>query len=843
MSKQLHELINYIPKEIIHLLPPGVTYEKYWEVNDSFLNGYDEGSNIILTYRCKFTQKKLKVSINNFDWYGFVYKDEWLNNISIKDKNDIKANVPYRAVLSGKYIKLHVKNESIHTGYSDKEDDKMKLRRLLEHYNIEPLEFDLGNYKRFCIDNEIKIDENFKYLFFDIETDDRQDGIVIGRDRILSFAAVDQDGKKKFFILQNDDDNSEKELLTQIFEFMNKYDLIVGWNSKNFDIPYLKERYKMHFGHNPDMRNIAHIDFMVRFQKLFHYDIKIRSWSLNFIASYFISDQKVEIKRGTYDLFINDKAKLKEYNTKDCILLYDLEKKLKVLDLVIKECVWCGCFPSKFYISELLDNYILRYSNKKNVHFKSASFGYRSDEEESEKESIIGGFVMEPKTGLHDNIHVFDFKSLYPSLIMTWNISLDTFVRTEPFDLHNHIKTVNGFWFKKNTRGMLPVIIEYLLTERKRYKKIQFESEYGSKEYDAAYATQLIVKEMANSCFGTIAQRGNRYYDKHLAESITLGGHYFLQLTAKLIKEKFGHDTIYQDTDSFFIAISNNQEPNEILDYVHEQYPLILKKEFNIDKSYLVLEYEKKFKKFLMLQKKNYVGRLVEIDGKEIDEIYGRGLEYVKKDTIEYGRRLQIEIIRKFLYDNATKEQIIEFIESEFIKFRDGQFDISEITIRNKINRLPENYKSKNVVAEVVKKMIADNKEFYVGMFVPYIITDSSKTLTAIHADDYNGVYDKIYYWDKKIYALLKRIALSVFPEYDWDQYEFHTIERRKKKISQYKKWLSDPKKKKSEIIEKIKNDKLLSDKNKSDLLEKKSVFKIKPSSAALDVKSKIQKV
>ena len=83
MNKQLHELIGYIPVEIKDKLPPGISDEQYWTDNNSFLNAYDKGSIIVLTYRCKFTNIKAMVNISNFKWYGYVHKNEWINNIPL----------------------------------------------------------------------------------------------------------------------------------------------------------------------------------------------------------------------------------------------------------------------------------------------------------------------------------------------------------------------------------------------------------------------------------------------------------------------------------------------------------------------------------------------------------------------------------------------------------------------------------------------------------------------------------------------------------------------------------------------------------------------------------------
>lgn len=840
MNIPLHELIGYIPtgKDGVDNLPPGISNKKYWEVNNTFINAYDNKSDITLVYRCKYAKKRLKVVIRNFKWYFYVHQHEF-KKIPVLEIKKLKKELDIKIVPIAQYYRIYVNNKSINEMYDDTLDDRLVLKEILKDYNVELLEFDIRNYKRFCIDNEIESTTDFKIIYFDIETDDRNDGIIIGRDRILSFAAYDQDGKKKFFIAEEDTDEGEKELMKKVWDYIANFDVIVGWNSSNFDVPYLRERYKRYFKYYPNMKDIAHIDFMKRFQKLFYYDAKIRSWSLNFISNYFLGDQKLKFTGGIYNLFKNDKKTLRKYNLKDCQLLLQLEEKLKVLELIILECKWCGCFPSKFYISELLDNYILRYSNKQNIHFKSATFGNKKEEDEH----VQGGYVMDPKRGIHDDVYVLDYKSLYPTIIMSWNISLETFVKTEPNMLENHIKTVNGFWTKKNQKGMLPIIIKRLLDERKTYKKIQMGCEFGSKEYAAAFATQVIVKELSNSLYGIMAQRGNRYYDKDVAESITLAGQYLDKLAKKLMSEHFGYDTIYCDTDSTFTVMGKSPDMTKILDKIHDEFEKIFKRDFNIDKSYIALEYEKKFSKLILLQKKQYVGRLVEIDGKSVDEVYGKGMDYIKRNTIEYGRKHQIELLRRMFYENYKLKECVKYVEDTLNDFNSGNIDVNDIVIQNKISRSPEKYKTKLVHVKVAERMIKESKEFYVGMFIPYVVTVSEPKLDGVHIDDYKeGEYDKRYYWDMKTYALLKRILECMYPKYDWDQYEYETLRKRKKKIIQYTKWLNDKKKNKDVIRQKIEEDKIMSRKQKDELLGKKKKFKLKMSNAANNVKKSIIK-
>lgn len=1255
MKKELWKLIGYIPDEVSKKYSD-INIQEYWTKNNSFINGYDDKyGNIVLTYRCYYLKRKLKVYIKNFKWYGFIDHLDFCK-IPKGEWKKIKLSLNLKVQMAKRYYKIYVKNESINPMYTDEKDNRLELIDFLNRYEIDFLESDLNNTKRFCIDNEIEIADNFKWICCDIETDDRLGGIVIGRDRILSFAAVDQDNKKYFFILEDDDDGSEVRLLEKIMKFIGKYDVMITWNGKMFDVPYIKERYKKYFGFIPSFRDIAHVDFMERFRKLFYSDTNIKSWSLEFCSQYFLQEGKVEHDERSYEMWECNKPLLKKYNIQDCQLIYNLEKKLKVLSFIIKECRWCGTFPTRFYISEVLDNYILRYSNKQGIHFKSSSFGRVTNAEK--KEDVIGGYLIEPIAGLYENVYCLDFKSLYPSIIMSWNLGLDVFIKNK--NKGDYIKTVNGFYTVKNKKGILPSIIIKLLKERRKYKAVEMKSKYGSVEYDVAHATQMVIKEMANSMYGIMAQKGNRYYNKDVAESITLGGHFFIKRTKKILEDNFNYNVFYGDsvpydtyipffingkfniytigelfnkyknkikyernkeiiyfddtydiltlsgkgiwkkinrlirhktnkkiyditypygqicvtsdhsffsngnkkssndynnkdfynddnkidtvviknklsftniikyidlykyfsiyanykcqrkyicekvddnkikigyitkgygqsrtyivnryikinndfgrilggyiaegsvakskihnfsncflyastnkkdceeirdiamrifgseaviweehinninddkdsyriklkmyyyaclfeelcgyscinkkmpdfvfetnedfvkniidmyqfgdgtreiyrkdinrgnvggkcrkfvcqsyifleffmskkynykfkqhhekncigfeyrnintynkrglacikrqnkrkvykhihkrkidgyvydievqddhtfidccggtilhnTDSVFFSTNDNVNTGELLDFLNNKYKEILKNEFNIGESYVEIEYEKKYKKFIMIQKKNYVGRLIVKDGKDIDQISGVGLEYIKRDTNEYGRHLQEKIIYEILYDNMSLQDCIQFVKNEMnIFLNSDKVNPNDIIIKTRVSKPLSAYKTKSVHVRVAEKMIEDCKDFYVGMEVPYIVVGKGEHgLEAIHADDYKGQYDIKYYWDKRIYALVQRILMAIYPDYDWKQFLVTIIERRLKQYNVYKERLKKCKtdKQKNKIFEMIEKNKMITQKQKDVLLGRKKIFKIKRSDATKQIMKKL---
>ena len=151
--------------------------------------------------------------------------------------------------------------------------------------------------------------------------------------------------------------------------------------------------------------------------------------------------------RKVHELHKKRPELLKEYNINDAVLLRELDTKLSIIPLMIQECDWTGSFLNKFYIGELLDNYILREARREHKILGSRPSEKRKKELENMK--IIGGYVMPPVKGMYKDVHVCDFKSLYPSIIVGWNIGMDSLDsnltdkgQNEVSVLQNHLQEV-----------------------------------------------------------------------------------------------------------------------------------------------------------------------------------------------------------------------------------------------------------------------------------------------------------------------------------------------------------------------------------------------------------------
>ena len=308
-------------------------------------NAYSDGQDIVLVYR-DGGRKKRKV-IENFQWYFAVKKSDCINKKKVFDEL-MEGNVINKIDFDSNFP-LFVK---IYATKTDKKnsDHRIALTYLHEH-NIKTYEGDLNSVRRFLLDNDVTISDEYDVLYFDIETDDSERKIEIGAKRILSCAAVDKEGNTYYF-----DDDDEKELLQKMWRLFTRYDAIAGWNIDNFDLPYIKG-YTEHYVDSAGMvhRNwkngreqyykIEHpwykmptIDMMSRAKKIFKEGAALKSFSLNNVANYFLKKGKVKVEGRLIDLYHKDRETFKKYNIQDAMLLKELDEKVGMTDMIGMEC-------------------------------------------------------------------------------------------------------------------------------------------------------------------------------------------------------------------------------------------------------------------------------------------------------------------------------------------------------------------------------------------------------------------------------------------------------------------------------------------------------------------------
>ena len=755
-----------------------------------FLNGWSVvGKNsefgnpgdVVLIYQEAGKKKKISIPFGD-KWYFYVKK----NPKASSTLEGLKSTYKIRTVEGKDWIRVYTPKILY------KDPSILSLVNDLEMEGIETYEADVSPMKRFCLDNDIQIEDwgNVKVLYFDIETDDSEGKIEIGKYPILSFAGVDQNGKEYFISSKN-----EKELLLEAKKLLRQFDMLVGWNSKDFDIPYLKERFKIHKIWDEYLGNILHEDMMQRVIYFYSKDPESRqsisSYSLDYISKYFIKEGKIDRGGKVIDLFNQDPTKFKEYNLQDCHLLRKLEQKLGTIRLTYMMFQWCQVFAQNWSMVKTIDNFILSEANKKGVHYRTNLAQLSREEDDKPSEVFLGAYVLDPEPGYYENVYDLDFKSLYPNIIRTFNVSPETHLkRTDlPIEVAIHSPSVHtekntdhgGQFFRKET-GIIPGKISRLLEQREEIRKEMKNFEKDSQEWRDLNVKQLIVKELANSIYGVLGNKWFRSFSIPLAESITATGQYLIKYVKK-INEEQGRKVIYGDTDSVFMTIKEGEKIETVLDWINKSIEAHLKKEFGVVDNTIQMALDIKFDQYIIETKKKYVGKT----GEKYKFV---GMECIKRDTIPVVINYQKKLIDRIM-NRDSLESLKEWIAEKKQIVEKDEFKVEDITIRKKLGKKADSYKTDSIHIRIVKEL-AKKKTFSLekstilekGYIVPYIITDGSKKLEGVHISEFKGQWDRTYYWNSVIFPPLERMLTSIYPNEKWDEY-YLTKEPKLKKIKE----------------------------------------------------------
>lgn len=809
------------------------------------ITAWDDGK--VVSILGKKNGKRVVSHIPGYEWYFAIKKED-----EKKDRIEGILDHYYQRGVITKLVDYKEEWLKIYCDLAAGPDVKYRtgtrtshkeLIRELKNNGVTVFEADLSLWKRFVIDNFVEVAGDLDILYFDIETDDTKGGIVIGRDEILTWAAVNNKGEIFYYDGAEDPslfsgdmpENREKRLLMHLLNTIHKHDMICGWNSSNFDKPYIEERMKKH-GLTFDWKRKIHIDMMQRCAKVYSYNmfnIGLKGFALNEVARVFLGQQKVQHEQGIMEMFLHNRELLKEYNIKDVTLLLDLDKKLLLTDLMIKECQWTGAFLNRFYIGELLDNYILRRTRE--LGFFQYSRPEWEEVQRMEETKIRGGYVMSPITGLYDNVRVMDFKSLYPSIIVGFNIGRDSlnldlsdegfiafceflkvgsqderkvedvdfkewwdFLKAEKLRLDpedKHIQTANNVFFHREV-SFIGDLVSDLLTKRAEWKALAKTMPKDSGEYMSIQQSQGMVKEMANSMFGITGDKSSRYFHKYVAEGITLTGQFMNRVSSYFCQER-GYMTIYGDTDSIFLPVDSDEAMAQLIIDVNSDLKSWLNNEVGVIKNIVELQYEKKFRKMVMLDKKRYTGHMTVYDGEPVDKLFTRGLENIKNNTIVLAREAMVELIESVVKGEISKEDARAWMIKLRNRVLTEEVKPEDILIMTRISKSPAQYKSKQPHVRLAERLINSGQMMPVdenakgwGTRMYYIIVKDKTTEKneAILREEWTGDWDREYYWDVQVYAPIRRVLEAVWKDEDWSIYSIADAERAARKAEREEK-------------------------------------------------------
>lgn len=497
----------------------------------------------------------------------------------------------------------------------------------------------------------------------------------------------------------------DSKLLTNFFAWFKEIDpdIIIGWHVVGFDLLFLDNKCR-ELNLNFDIaRNNGRVAIRQRKPSGYYISISGRividgpstlrasffsfeDFKLETVAQELLGTGKTitpdENKIDEIDKrFKEDKISLAEYNLQDAVLVTDIFKKTGLIELSVRRSQISGLLMDQLgMMTAAFDHFYLPRLHK-------AGFVAPNLKDITITEHAAGGYVIEPNPGIYENIVVLDFKSLYPSIIQTFKI--------DPYSLLmkdvDTIETLNGYKFSSSLH-ILPDFIDELMKLRDTAKK--------KKDKQLSQAIKILM----NSFYGVMGSYGCRFYHPDLPRAITGTGHKLL-LGSKEYLERKNLKVIYGDTDSLFVMlndISNEDgetQGKKIARELNKFWKNKLNKEFKVE-SYLELEYEKYYKKFIITPargaeigaKKRYAGlveRTTEVGVKENIEFVG--MEFVRSDWTKLAKEFQIE-----LYEKVFKgEDVDEWIRDVIQKLKSGKLD-DKLIYRKRLRKEVEDY-TKNV--------------------------------------------------------------------------------------------------------------------------------------------------
>ena len=527
---------------------------------------------------------------------------------------------------------------------------------------------------------------------------------------------------------------NEKHLLLEFLKFWckNHPDIVTGWNVKFFDIPYLMNRMRFIFDNdtinkmspwnyvnadriqfgqkNQQFWNILGVSVLDYFDlyKKFTY-VRQESYKLNYIAKVELGEQKLDNPYETFkDFYTKDYQRFVEYNIQDVELVDRLEDKMKLIGLCLTMAYDYKVNYTDVYSQvRCWDTLIYNHLLKKNIIIPP-----REDHEKDTQ--YEGAYVKDPQLGLHEWIVSFDLNSLYPHLIMQYNISPETFVGVEPktvgvenfLDERLNLKWAkdknvtiapNGAMFKRDKQGFLAELMEKMYTERVVFKKkaIEAKKEFQktkdpiySNEIARCHNIQMAKKISLNSAYGAIGNQYFRYFDVKQAEAITLGGQLSIRWVErdvnrfmnKILNTNNVNYVVASDTDSIYLRLDKLVEKvckdntvNQIVDFLdkaaREKIQKVIDDSFenlakyvNAYQQKMIMKREAIANKGIWVAKKRYMMNVFDEEGIRFDipKLKIMGVEAVKSSTPEVCRGKIKDAIRVIMNDN--EDALIKFV-------------------------------------------------------------------------------------------------------------------------------------------------------------------------------------
>jgi DNA polymerase elongation subunit (family B) len=677
----------------------------------------------------------------------FETRDEFFPTLFVKSKKESK----YRT-LGGEHVEpvnpgtvrdcreFYKKYDEV-DGFAIYGNDRYIYQYISEKYPEDEIKFDISQIKLVTLDIEVASEEGFP----DVESCSEEILAITIQDyttkKIITWGVKPFNNKQPNVTYHHCP--SEYELLNHFINYwmVDVPDVVTGWNIQLYDIPYICKRLNRVLGEKLmkrfsnwglvtegetyiqgrkhttfDVGGLTQLDYLDLYKK-FTYKAQ-ESYRLDYIAEVELGQKKLDHSEfDTFkDFYTQGWQKFIEYNIVDVELVDRLEDKMKLIELALTMAYDAKVnYADVFYQVRMWDNIIYNYLKKRSIVIPPKNKSQKN-------EKYAGAYVKEPTPGIYDWVVSFDLNSLYPHLIMQYNISPETLLdERHPsvtvdkilnedlnFEMYkDYAVCANGAMFRKDVKGFLPELMEKMYGDRVIFKKKMLQAKQAyektpTKELEKEIARcnniQMAKKISLNSAYGAIGNQYFRYYKLENAEAITLSGQVSIrwierkmnEYLNKLLSTKEEDYVIASDTDSIYLNLgplvdkffanksSDKATVVSILDKICQD-----KLEPFIESSYqelaeYVSAYEQKMQmkreniadRGIWTAKKRYILNVWNSEGVQYTEpkLKMMGIEAVKSSTPAPCRKMIKDALKLMM--SGTEDDVINFIEQSRDQFK-----------------------------------------------------------------------------------------------------------------------------------------------------------------------------
>jgi DNA polymerase elongation subunit (family B) len=676
-----------------------------------------------------------------------MFKEEYSPTLFVPSKRETEYKT-----LDGDYVEpikpglvkdcreFYKKYEGV-DGFKIYGNDRYVSQYISDKYPEDEIKFDISKIKLSTLDIEVASENGFP------DTESASEEILTITLQDYATKEIITWGIKPFVVKQNNHKyiqcNTEYTLLSQFIEWWsnNTPEVITGWNIQFYDIPYICRRLTRVLGEklmkrfSPwnlvsedevfvkhrkqvcyDVGGITQLDYLDLYKKFTYTNQE--SYRLDHIADVELGQKKLDHSEfDTFkDFYTKNWQKFVEYNIIDVELVDRLEDKMKLIELALTMAFDAKLnFGDVFYQVRMWDNIIYNYLKKRNIVIPPK-------ERSAKDEKYAGAYVKSPVPGVYDWVVNFDLNSLYPHLIMQYNISPETLlderhptvtvdrVLNKELDFQkykDYAVCANGAMYRKDIRGFLPELMEKMYGDRVIFKKkmIEAKKEYEktpTKELEKEIARcnniQMAKKISLNSAYGAIGNQYFRYYKLANAEAITLSGQVSIRWIEgkmnsymnKVLKTNDVDYVIASDTDSIYLNMGplvecvykgREKTTEGIVSFLDKVASMELEK--YIESSYQELaEYVNAYDQKMQMKreniadrgiwtaKKRYILNVWDSEGVRYDQpkLKIMGIEAVKSSTPAPCRKMIKDALKLMM--SGTEDDVIEFIDKCRREFR-----------------------------------------------------------------------------------------------------------------------------------------------------------------------------